>query len=165
MTNLIHENNELNTEMTFEVLRKFRMIFGSARNHFKKIEDVCGISGSQLWILKEVDKAPGQGVTELANKLSIHQTTSSLLVEKLVTKNLIIKERSKEDQRRVGLYVTEEAKNILNIAPGPAEGLLPSAVKSLSKETLELLNKGLADVLIQLGGYDEEMANQPLADM
>ena len=82
-----------------------------------------------------------------------------------MTKNLIIKERSKEDQRRVGLYVTEEAKNILNIAPGPAEGLLPSAVKSLSKETLELLNKGLADVLIQLGGHDEEMANQPLADM
>ncbi|MFZ2302771.1 MAG: hypothetical protein WAW10_12995, partial [Gallionella sp.] len=52
------------------------------------------------------------------------------LVEKLVGRNLIIKERSKEDQRRVGLRVTEEASRLLTNAPGPAEGILPEALQA-----------------------------------
>lgn len=152
-------------ELPVEVLKKFRLIFGSVKNHFKSVETECGISGSQVWILKEVKNNPGIGITTISEKLSIHQTTSSLLVEKLVKKQYLIKERSTEDQRKVGLNITKSGSTILDFAPGPAEGLLPNAVSKLPIEKLDLLDALLLDVIKELGSHDEEMASQPLADM
>jgi len=107
-------------QLSLQVLKKFRVIYGSIRQHFREIEQTCGVTGSQLWILQEVTKTPGIGVSELADRLSIHQSTASQLVEKLVGRQLIIKERSKEDQRRVGLWLTPDAAILLKKAPGPA---------------------------------------------
>ena len=81
--------------LSLQVLKKFRIIFGSVRQHFREVEETCGITGSQLWIMQEVADTPGIGVSDLADNLSIHQSTCSQLVEKLVARKLIDKERSK----------------------------------------------------------------------
>jgi MarR family transcriptional regulator, organic hydroperoxide resistance regulator len=154
-----------NSELAFEVLGKFRSIYGSAKNHFRQIEEQCGISGSQLWILKEVASNPNIGITQVSERLSIHQTTCSLLVEKLVKSKLITKERSQEDQRRVGLKVTDEGLAVLAKAPEPVEGILPSAVNAMDKESLDKLNKALNLLIAELDGYDNQLANKPLADI
>lgn len=158
-------NSRGNRPLTLQVLKKFRLIYGSVRQHFREVEQTCGISGSQVWILQEVAKKNGIGVSELAGLLSIHQSTCSQLVEKLVARGLLVKERSLEDQRRVGLSLTEVAADLLGKAPGPAEGVLPDALMGLPKETLLLLDASLAQVIGQLGIHDEKYANNPLADM
>ncbi len=152
-------------QLSVQVLKKFRIIFGSVRQHFRDVEETCGVTGSQLWILQEVEKMPDIGVSELAERLAIHQSTGSLLVEKLVTHGLIIKERSKEDQRRVGLRLTEEASRILKKAPGPAEGILPEALQALPESALLALDKSLIEVIQQLSSKDERLAERPLSDM
>jgi DNA-binding MarR family transcriptional regulator len=152
-------------QLSVQVLKKFRIIFGSVRQHFRDVEETCGVTGSQLWILQEVAKMPDIGVSELAERLAIHQSTGSLLVEKLVTHGLIIKERSKEDQRRVGLRLTEEASRILKKAPGPAEGILPEALQALPESALLALDKSLIEVIQQLSSKDERLAERPLSDM
>ncbi|MCM8611969.1 MAG: MarR family winged helix-turn-helix transcriptional regulator [Candidatus Accumulibacter sp.] len=58
-----------------------------------------------MWILQEVQRLPGLGVTDLAALLAIHQSTCSQLVEKLVARGYLIKTRRHEDQRRVGLHL------------------------------------------------------------
>lgn len=152
-------------QLSIQVLKKFRIIFGSVRQHFRDVEETCGVTGSQLWILQEVEKTPGIGVSELAERLAIHQSTCSQLVEKLVTHGLIIKERSKEDQRRVGLCLTEEASKILKKAPGPAEGILPEALQALPETVLLSLDKSLVDVIGQLSSKDDRLAERPLSDL
>ncbi len=152
-------------QLSIQVLKKFRIIFGSVRQHFREIERSCGISGSQLWILQEVAKTPDTGVSVLAERLSIHQSTCSQLVEKLVTRGLIKKERSQADQRRVGLRLTVEATKILGRAPGPAEGILPEALQTLPEATLLVLDKVLMDVIGQLRIRDEKHAGKPLSDL
>ena len=158
-------NRRSKNQRSVQVLKKFRIIFGSVRQHFRDVEETCGVTGSQLWILQEVEKMPGIGVSELAERLAIHQSTCSLLVEKLVTHGLIIKERSKEDQRRVGLRLTEEAARILKKAPGPAEGILPEALQALPESTLLSLDKSLIKVIEQLSTKDEKLAERPLSDL
>jgi DNA-binding MarR family transcriptional regulator len=101
----------------------------------------------------------------LAERLSIHQSTCSQLVEKLVARKLIIKERSSEDQRRVGLRLTEEASRLIKKAPGPAEGLLPEALSALPEETIKALNLSLEKVIEQLQIKDEMLAERPLSDL
>lgn len=152
-------------QLSLQVLKKFRIIYGSVRQQFREIEQTCGVTGSQLWILQEVAKTPDIGISELADRLSIHQSTGSQLVEKLVGRNLIIKERSKEDQRRVGLRVTEEASRLLTNAPGPAEGILPEALQALPESALLALNNSLVEVIGQLRVRDDKLADKPLSDL
>ncbi len=152
-------------QLSLQVLKRFRIIYGSVRQHFREVEQSCGVTGSQLWILQEVANTPEIGVSELAERLSIHQSTCSQLVEKLVTRGLIIKERSKEDQRRVGLCLTEEATQILENAPGPAEGILPEALQALPESALLSLDKALIEVIGQLRIRDDKLADKPLSDL
>ena len=156
-----HTKNQLSVQ----VLKKFRIIFGSVRQHFREVEQTCGVTGSQLWILQEVAKKPGIGVSELADRLSIHQSTGSQLVEKLVVRGLITKERSSEDQRRVGLHVSEEASKVLKNMPGPAEGILPEALQAMPEQALESLDASLREVIGQLRIRDDKLAERPLADL
>lgn len=161
-----YDLNSRNKKMvSLQVLKKFRIIYGSVRQHFREIEQTCGVTGSQLWIMQEIANTSGIGISSLAERLSIHQSTCSQLVEKLVTRKLIIKERSKEDQRRVGLRLTEEASSLVKSAPGPAEGLLPEALSALPAESINALNLSLERVIEQLMIKDEKMAEHPLSDL
>jgi len=158
-------NKKKQEQISLQALKKFRIIYGAVRQHFTDIEQTCGITGSQLWILQEVGKAPGIGVSELAGILSVHQSTCSQLVDKLVARELITKERSKEDQRRVGLTLTTESKAILKSAPGPAEGVLPEALSSLPTEALEELDILLEMLVGQLKTKNAKLAGQPLSEI
>lgn len=147
------------------VLKQFRLIYGSVRQHFLHIEKICGISGSQLWILQEVQKTPDIGVSALAQRLSIHQSTCSQLVEKLVRRRLLRKTRSHDDQRRVGLTITKLGEKTMDCAPGPAQGLLPNALLALPRGQLMSLERSLNKVIAELPIKDAEAAQRPLADL
>ncbi|MGC2457010.1 MAG: MarR family transcriptional regulator, partial [Gallionellaceae bacterium] len=83
----------------------------------------------------------------------------------LVNHGLIIKERSKEDQRRVGVCLTKEAEAILSKAPGPAKGILPEALQALSESALQALDNSLIEVIEQLSIRDNNYADKPLSDL
>lgn len=152
-------------QLSIQVLKKFRIIYGSVRQQFREVEQNCGITGAQLWILQEVAKTRDIGVSELAERLAIHQSTCSQLVEKLASRGLISKERSTEDQRRVGLCLTDEAVSILKKAPGPAEGILPEALQSLSETALLSLDSALLEVIEELQLRDDKLAEKPMSDL
>ena len=152
-------------QLSLHVLKKFRIIYGSVRHHFREVERSCGVTGSQLWIMQEVATSAGIGVSDLADRLSIHQSTCSQLVEKLVARKLIIKERNNEDQRRVGLRLTDEAAKLIKMAPSPAEGVLPEALWALSGEAIQTLNSSLEKVIEQLQIRDDKLADKPLSDL
>lgn len=168
-SDLVFLENDLNArnmnQPAHEVLKKFRIIYGSVRQHFREVEKSCGVTGSQLWVMQEVSRTPGIGVSELAERLSIHQSTCSQLVEKLVGRGLVVKERSREDQRRVGLRLADSAARLVIKAPGPAEGVLPEALGALSPEALALLDESLEMVIRQLQVRDDKLAKKPLSDM
>lgn len=135
------------------------------RHHFRQIEATCNISGSQLWMLNELQKAPGIGVSDLAHRLSIHQTTCSQLIEKLVARGYVAKTRLVGDRRRVVLKITKTAASVLKEAPGPAEGLIPEALMGLSQASLESLMANLNELIEGLQLRDHQSADRPLADL
>ncbi|MEO6421722.1 MAG: MarR family winged helix-turn-helix transcriptional regulator [Candidatus Nitrotoga sp.] len=158
-------SNRNKKQLSLQVLKKFRIIYGSVRQHFREVERTCGVTGSQLWVMQEIANKSGIGISELAERLSIHQSTCSQLVEKIVARNLICKERSKEDQRRVGLRLTEEAEKLIRKAPSPAEGVLPQALHAMSAEAIQSLDMALEQVIKQLQNRDDKLAEKPLSDL
>ncbi len=148
-----------------EVLRSFRLIFGNVRLHFRKIEEACGLGGAQIWALGLVRAQPGIRVSELADAMSVHQTTTSNLVAGLVRKGLLRRERAEDDQRVVRLYITESAAAVLLRSPGPVEGLLLQALRHMDGGDLKQLNAVLQQVLAHMQTIHPDAADIPLTEL
>lgn len=151
--------------LAMDVLQQFRLIYGSMRQYFRLVEERCGMPGSQMWVLQEVQRRPEIGIGELAACMGVHQSTCSLLVDKLVNQGYLVKERRSADQRRVGLSLTPRGLQALAALPGPAEGILPEALAELPEVVLKTLNINLDELIRHLPGKDESFAGTPLADM
>ena len=148
-----------------EVLQQFRLIYGSMRQYFRLVEERCGMPGSQMWVLQEVQRSPEIGIGELAVRMGVHQSTCSLLVDKLVNQGFLIKGRRGGDLRRVGLVLAPSGLSALAALPGPAEGILPEALAALPMVVLKTLNVNLNELIHHLPGKDESYAVTPLAEM
>ncbi len=151
--------------LAMEVLQQFRLIFGSMKQYFRLVEERCGMPGSQMWVLQEIQRNPEIGINELATRMGIHQSTCSLLVDKLVVQNCLSKKRQSTDQRRVGICLAEKGIAALAALPGPAEGILPEALAELPEVALRTLHINLDELIRHLSGKDEASAGMPLADM
>lgn len=118
-----------------------------------------------MWVLQEIQRKPGIGVTELAGLLGIHQSTCSLLIEKLVTHGCVERKAMHKDRRRIGLCLSERGEETIAALPGPAEGVLPAALSSVSEVVLQTLSINLTELIRHIPGKDDAFAHTPLADL
>lgn len=145
-----------------EVLKRFRMIFRAVQQHSHWVEARAGVSSAQLWALWELSRKPGLRVTELAKAMSVHQSTASNLLEKLVKKGLVTRNRISGDQRVVNLYLTPLGQETLERVPRPAQGILQNALMSLKTETLVSLSNELDVLIAHMNIKDDSGALQPI---
>lgn len=146
------------------VLRQFRQIFNAVKTHFRQVESKAGLGGAQVWALGLIREQPGIGVSELARRMDVHQSTASNLVRTLVDKGLIEASKDEADRRTVQLSTLPAGVRALRATPGPFEGVLPEALRSLDPELLERLHADLA-VLIGVLKVEGEDAQTPLAEL
>jgi MarR family transcriptional regulator, organic hydroperoxide resistance regulator len=133
--------------LEFRALQDFRTVVGSARQYDAEVRRITGISGSQLWALSEISRAGGMRVNTLAERLALHQTTASNLVNALAERRLVRRTRDEADQRVVRLFATAEGMRLLLRAPQPYTGLLVEALRKLDPADLHSLTRGLTAML------------------
>jgi len=149
---------------TAQVLRRFRVVFNAVRTNFQQVEKQSGLGGAQVWALSVIRSHPGIGMGELARAMDIHQSTASNLVKSLRTRDLIGMEKDPQDRRNVCMQVLPAGLEVLGQVSGPFEGVLPSALDNLPEDTLQRLDRDLAE-LISLLKVDEQAGGIPLADL
>jgi len=145
-----------------QITRHLRIVFRTIQTHAKAVEKECGLSSAKLWMLNEIAAEPGLKVSKLAAALSIHPSTCSNMLSKLEEKGLICRDRSKQDQRTVYLYITEKGKELLACAPQPRQGKLASALNDLTSGQLGQLENGLEDLIRVLQNHDKEAGFLPI---
>ena len=145
-----------------DILQKFRIIVSAAQKYSQRVEKQLGVTGAQLWIMKEIDVMPGLRVGQVAKKLAIHQTTASNLLDALEKKEMICKTRLATDQRIVNLTLTDKGRAVLQKAPEPVRGLLPEALSQMTGDDLSRVGEGMDVLLKRIAQVDEEFALQPL---
>lgn len=137
-------------ELVKQVTQQFRQVFTSVKRHSDWVEARCGVTSGQLWALVELRRRPGLRVSEFAAALYVHQSTASNLVDRLMLKALVRRERCGEDQRVVRLYLTEEGERIAARAPDPAQGVLSLALEKMSDPALKGLHVYLNELVGQV---------------
>ena len=145
-----------------EVLKHFREIFIQAKSELKDNVKKTGLSGAQLWIMQQVYNFNGINNTELAKNLTIHVSTCSLLVNKLIKKNLIEKTRDPKDERKIVLTLSPKGKQLMAKAPKSPEGAIPSTLKKLTIEDLEELNTVLTKFAKKMKVHNKIFKDIPL---
>lgn len=148
-----------------ENLRLFRIIFKSANRHFHEIEKEIGIGGASLWALAEIDSHQTLTVTQLAQSMSIHQSTASNLIEKLEKDGYVQRVRSSLDRRVVLLSLCLKGKELIKKAPIPHRGMLPDALNQMNAEHLMSLKSLLTEVVDLMQSPASQDAFEPLGQL
>lgn len=145
-----------------DVLELLRVVFRLAGNHSAQVERSTGLPGAQMWVLHEVAETDGLSVGELAQRLRVHQTTMSNLLNRLEAAALVRKGRSPDDQRIVRIHLAAAGRKILARSTGPARGLLPNVLDEMSPAQRRQVHDGLAVLVECMGGFDPALAAAPL---
>jgi DNA-binding MarR family transcriptional regulator len=155
----------MTTPTVLETLQKFRIIVGAERQHSRALEAACGISGAQVWVLASIADSPDITVSQLSQRLSVHVSTASNLLDKLANAGLVDRLRVEEDRRVVRLRLTKAGAAIVSRAPRPLTGLVVDALENMPEAARARLDVELSCLIEYLNLVDQSAANVPLSNM
>ncbi len=104
-----------------EVLVSLRRIIRATDLHSKYLAKTIGLTTPQMLVLQTINIHDAVTIGELANHISLSQATVTTILDRLEKRNLVYRERSKQDKRKVHAHLTNEALTILKKAPIPMQ--------------------------------------------
>lgn len=155
------ENNE-RIPLTSSILKDVRILFRTIQAHSRTVEASCGIGDSKLWLLWEISHSPSARVSDLAQKLGVHVSTCSNLLDALQKHGLIQRNRGEQDQRQVKVRLTIAGERLLASAPKPAQGALNAALGRMEMVELQNLHTSLTQLVQQFGQTTPTLGQIPL---
>ncbi len=139
------------TEMMTEIIDNLRRVFQVVNEHSKKAERATGLTGPQLWAIKTIAQDAPIMVSELARRMYLHPATVVGIIDRLETRGLVLRVRSKEDRRVVRVELTARGEVLVKEAPQVAQGLLVSGLEKLKSNNLKTLAVSLDQLVGILG--------------
>jgi DNA-binding MarR family transcriptional regulator len=104
-----------------EVLVALRRVIRATDLHSKHLAKTTGLTAPQILLLQTIRDKGEVTIGELASEVSLSQATVTSILDRLEKRELVFRERSKEDKRKVHAYLTEEAIEVLKDAPIPLQ--------------------------------------------
>jgi DNA-binding MarR family transcriptional regulator len=121
------------------------------RSSSRAVERHSGISGAQLFVLRQLAAVPGQSLNELAARTLTHQSTVSEVVGRLVARRLVSRRSARDDARRLTLSLTVRGRTLLHRAPRAIQAVLVDGFGRLPIRQQRALADGLEAWLAAAG--------------
>jgi DNA-binding MarR family transcriptional regulator len=117
MGSAIEKGSSVDSNYGEQVLICLRRIMQAISLHSRSLVKQVGLTGPQLIFLKTLDRAGEASAGEIAKAISLSQATVTGILERLVKRGLVNRQRSTSDKRRVLVRITPEGQKILATAP------------------------------------------------
>jgi DNA-binding MarR family transcriptional regulator len=104
------------------------------------------LGSAQLFALQTIAEHPGASVNEVAALTFTHQSSVSVVIQRLVAQGLVAKVASSDDRRRQRLGATAKGRRVLGRAPAAAQGHLIAAIAALPAAERRAFAKSLSAV-------------------
>jgi DNA-binding MarR family transcriptional regulator len=130
-----------------EAVNAVRLLQGVSRRQNSEFMRKYRITGPQLGALRFVSLTPGISMRELSEKLYLHVSTMTGIVDRLVKKGYVQRERSKEDRRVVRLSITATGRRVIKKTPLAGMGLLIHTIGDLPDRQLREVHKVMSLLL------------------
>jgi DNA-binding MarR family transcriptional regulator len=135
-------------------LDAFRRIVQALR--MDRAERPRGLSSAQLFAMQQIAEHPGASVNELASLTFTHQSSVSVVVQRLVEQRLVVRKTAPEDRRRQSLGLTAEGRRVLRRAPAAVQERLIAAISTLPAADRRALARSLERVARAIAPEDGE---------
>ena len=140
-----------NPAQVASIIDNIRRFFQVVNEHSKLVERETGLTGPQLWAIKTIAEAESIKPSELARRMYLHPATVVGLIDRLVKRGLVARDRSEQDRRMVEISLSESGKKLLLSAPEVPQGLIIKGLELLSDEKLSRVADGVEDLVRILG--------------
>ncbi|MBI3831693.1 MAG: MarR family transcriptional regulator [Planctomycetes bacterium] len=134
-----------------ETLDAIRRIVHALRVSSRDAEKRTGLSGAQLFVLYKLADGCSASLNELAARTRTHQSSVSVVVQRLVDRKLVRREASAQDRRRLVLSMTPAGRALLRRAPAAAQEKLIAALERMPAPRLRQLAHSMQALLRGIG--------------
>jgi len=133
-----------------------RRIVRAIELYSQEIYKNFGLTGPQLWALKTLGRRGPLATTDLAKALAVQPSTLSVLVDRLVKRGLVRRQRPRADRRFVEITLTAEGVALAGRAPEPAQGRLLHGLRALSVRELRAVQSSVERLVEMMEASDVE---------
>lgn len=133
---------------TAAIVQGLRRIVKALHSYSQDVRRVYGLTGPQLWALKTLHTSGGMSMGNLAAALAVHQSSASILVNRLVKRGLVRRMRGRRDHRVVDMALTQRGAALAADAPEAAQGRLLHALEAMSPRDVRKIRQSV-DRLVQ----------------
>lgn len=106
---------------TDEVLVSLRRVIRATDLHSKYLAKTIGLTAPQILLLQSIRDKGQVTIGELANEISLSQATVTTILDRLEKRQLVYRERSDQDKRKVHAHLTDKGIETLKVAPTPLQ--------------------------------------------
>lgn len=103
------------------VLIALRRVTRAVDLHSKHLMKTSGLTAPQMLILQTLRDHGDAIITDIAKQVSLSQATVTSIIDRLEKRNLVVRERSSQDKRKVFACLTDEGAEIIRNAPTPLQ--------------------------------------------
>jgi DNA-binding MarR family transcriptional regulator len=125
------------------VANRLRPVLLKLNRHLRREIHSLGVTGGQASLLFTIQRRPGIGVRELAELERMSAPGMSKYVGRLEEAELIVREPSKEDRRRIGLRVSPEGERVLRSVKSRRTAWLAARLRGLSEDELAAVDAAI----------------------
>jgi len=104
-----------------EVLVAIRRVIRATDLHSRHLAKTTGLTAPQILLLQTIQNKGQMTIGELACGMSLSQATVTTIVDRLEKRQLVTRERSTTDKRKVYALLTEGGLEVLKSAPIPLQ--------------------------------------------
>lgn len=143
-----------NHDISYDVLMTLRKIIRATDMHSKQLVKRYGLTAPQLMVLKEIMSDEDINIGKVAKKVSLSQATVTNIIDRLETRDLVTRQRSVEDKRRVIVHVTDKTREILKTNPSVLQEEFLEKFKHLEEWEQNLILSSIQRIAKMMGAED-----------
>jgi DNA-binding MarR family transcriptional regulator len=133
------------------ILDDLRRIVRVLRESSRAAERKLGVTGAQLFALRNLAGDPPLSLNQLAARTRTHQSTVSVVVRRLVERDLVKRAPSALDARRLELSLTRRGRALLARAPLAAQDRLIEGLTRIDAHERHALASALHSLVGAMG--------------
>jgi len=131
-----------------------RRIVKALHTYSQDVRSAYGLTGPQLWALKTLQRAGRLSTGRLAAALAVHQSSMSILLDRLEKRGLVRRVRGRADQRFVEIELTARGAKLVADAPEAAQGRLLHALEAMPQREVRTIKGAVARLVTAMEATD-----------
>jgi len=132
-------------------LQELRRLVHGIRSASYSVEHSCGVTGAQLFVLRELSLEPGASIRRLSERTLTDPSSVSVIVARLVEQGLVTRTLDDTDRRKSLLQLSSKGMRLLARAPEPYQDRLIEVLGGLARADLVVLREALSSMSDALG--------------